>query len=411
MPASAMEGSKEMDLGDHIRKSLENDALKPGDVHQVVEVAKDPTDPSAPIPKRFYGNIINPNKPTGKARFKKDCWKNVQVGDFVRLYNEESIPADIVVLSTSDPDGACYVETKNLDGETNLKVRQALHCGQKVKRARDCERAEFVLESEPPHANLYSYSGAVRWKQYGSKNSDVEAADMAEPVSINNMLLRGCSIRNTEWVLGIVVFTGEETKIMLNSGITPTKRAQISKDLNWNVIYNFIILFFMCLISAVVQGTTWGKGDESLDFFEFGSYGGTPGLNGFITFWAAIILFQNLVPISLYITLEIIRTAQAFFIYSDTFMYYAPVDYPCTPKSWNISDDLGQIEYIFSDKTGTLTQNVMEFKKVTINGVPYGEAYTEALAGMQKRQGIDTDAEGAKARVQIARAKVKMLED
>ncbi|KAH0251856.1 aminophospholipid-translocating P4-type ATPase, partial [Aureobasidium melanogenum] len=112
-----------------------------------------------------------------------------------------------------------------------------------------------------------------------------------------------------------------------------------------------------------------------------------------------------------YITLEIIRTAQAFFIYSDTFMYYAPVDYPCTPKSWNISDDLGQIEYIFSDKTGTLTQNVMEFKKVTINGVPYGEAYTEALAGMQKRQGIDTDAEGAKARVQIARAKVRMLED
>ncbi|CAD0111107.1 unnamed protein product [Aureobasidium uvarum] len=411
MPAPAMEGSKEMDLGDHVRKSLENDALKPGDARQVVEVAKDPTDTNAPVPKRFYGNVINPNKPSGKARFKKDCWKNVQVGDFVRLYNEESIPADIVVLSTSDPDGACYVETKNLDGETNLKVRQALHCSQKVKRARDCERAEFILESEPPHANLYSYSGAVRWKQHGSKNSEVEAADMAEPVSINNMLLRGCSIRNTEWVLGIVVFTGEETKIMLNSGITPTKRAQISKDLNWNVIYNFIILFFMCLISALVQGTTWGKGDESLDFFEFGSYGGTPGLNGFITFWAAIILFQNLVPISLYITLEIIRTAQAFFIYSDAFMYYAPVDYPCTPKSWNISDDLGQIEYIFSDKTGTLTQNVMEFKKVTINGVPYGEAYTEALAGMQKRQGIDTEAEGAKARVQIARGKVKMLED
>ncbi|CAD0084869.1 unnamed protein product [Aureobasidium vineae] len=388
MPAPVMEGSKEMDLGDHVRKSLENDALKPGDARQVVEVAKDPTDTIAPIPKRFYGNVINPNKPSGKARFKKDCWKNVQVGDFVRLYNEESIPADIVVLSTSDPDGACYVETKNLDGETNLKVRQALHCSQKVKRARDCERAEFILESEPPHANLYSYSGAVRWKQQGSKNLEVEAADMAEPVSINNMLLRGCSIRNTEWVLGIVVFTGEETKIMLNSGITPTKRAQISKDLNWNVIYNFIILFFMCLISALVQGTTWGKGDESLDFFEFGSYGGTPGLNGFITFWAAIILFQNLVPISLYITLEIIRTAQAFFIYSDAFMYYAPVDYPCTPKSWNISDDL-----------------------VTINGVPYGEAYTEALAGMQKRQGIDTEAEGAKARVQIARGKVKMLED
>ena len=90
-------------------------------------------------------------------------------------------------------------------------------------------------------------------------------------------------------------------------------------------------------------------------------------------------------------------------------MYYEKLDYPCTPKSWNISDDLGQIEYIFSDKTGTLTQNLMEFKKATVNGVPYGEAYTEALAGMQKRQGINVEEEGAKARKQIAEDREKML--
>lgn len=140
----------------------------------------------------------------------------------------------------------------------------------------------------------------------------------------------------------------------------------------------------------------WSQGNNSLDYFEFGSIGGKPSLDGFITFWASVILFQNLVPISLYISLEIIRTCQAFFIYSDTYMYYEKVDYPCTPKSWNISDDLGQIEYIFSDKTGTLTQNVMEFKKCSINGTAYGEAYTEALAGMQRRQGIDTEVEGRK---------------
>ncbi len=366
---------------------------------------------STPVPKRFYGNVINPFKHTpDKARFRKDYWKNVQVGDFVRLFDEEQVPADIVVLSTSDPDGACYVETKNLDGETNLKVRQALHCTKDVKHARDCEKAEFWIESEAPHANLYSYSGAIRWKQRDKADPEGPGADMAESIGINNMLLRGCSVRNTEWVLGVVVFTGEESKIMLNSGITPSKRAKISKDLNWNVIYNFIILFFMCVISGIVQGTTWAQGNNSLDYFEFGSYGGTPALDGFITFWSAIILFQNLVPISLYITLEIIRLAQAFFIYSDTFMYYERLDYPCTPKSWNISDDLGQIEYIFSDKTGTLTQNVMEFKKATINGVPYGEAYTEALAGMQRRQGINIEEEGAKARAQIARDRVKMLQ-
>ena len=361
---------------------------------------------------KFYGSLIDPlRQASGKAKFKKDYWKNVQVGDFVRVYNEDQIPADMVVLSTSDPDGACYIETKNLDGETNLKVRQALHSGRKMKHAKDCEQAEFVIESEAPHANLYKYSGVVKWNQRDLKNPGQSGPQMAEPISINNLLLRGCSLRNTEWVLGVVVFTGQQTKIMLNAGITPSKRSRIARELNWNVIYNFIILFFMCLVSGIVQGITWSRGNNSLDYFEFGSIGGSPPVNGLITFFAAVILLQNLVPISLYISLEIIKTAQAFFIYSDTFMYYAKVDYPCTPKSWSISDDLGQIEYIFSDKTGTLTQNVMEFKKASINGVPYGEAYTEAQAGMQRRQGIDVEAEEAKAHEQISRDRVRMLKE
>ena len=368
--------------------------------------------PKAVPPPRMHGSLIDPFKTvTDKARFKKDYWKNVEVGDFVRLYNDDPIPADIAILSSSDPDGACYVETKNLDGETNLKVRQALHSGRRVKHARDCERTGFFIESEPAHANLYKYSGVVRWTQRSSKKPEDPGVEMSEPITINNVLLRGCSIRNTEWILGIVLFTGEETKIVLNSGITPSKRSRIARELNWNVIYNFIILLLMCFVSGLVQGITWAQGDNSLDFFEFGSIGGTPALDGFITFWTCVILFQNLVPISLYISLEIIKTAQAFFIYSDTFMYYDRLDYPCTPKSWNISDDLGQIEYIFSDKTGTLTQNVMEFRKCTINSIPYGEAYTEAQAGLQRRQGIDTEVEGAKAKAQIAKDRVKMLED
>ena len=366
------------------------------------------TDP----PTKSPGSLINPLKQAPeKARFKKDLWKNVQVGDFVRIYNNDQIPADIAILSTAHSDGICYVETKNLDGETNLKVRQGLQSGQGIRHARDCEKAEFVVESEAPHANLYRYNGVVRWNQPSSRNVEEPATEMAEPISINNLLLRGCSLRNTEWVLGVVIFTGQETKIMINSGITPSKRSRITRELNWNVIYNFIILSIMCLLTGVINGVAWGQGDNSLDFFDYGSIGGTPALTGFITFWTAVILFQNLVPISLYITLEVIRTAQAFFIYSDSYMYYEKLDYPCTPKSWNISDDVGQIEYIFSDKTGTLTQNVMEFKKCTINGTPYGEAYTEAQAGMQRRQGVNVEEESAKAHKQIAEDRVKMLED
>lgn len=363
-------------------------------------------------PTRNFGSFFNPSKETPEtARFKKDYWKNVQVGDFVRIYNDDPIPADLVIISTSDPDGACYIETKNLDGETNLKVRQALQSGTRVRHAKDCEKAEFYIESEGPSPNLYSYSAVARWQQTDSKDPDGPLVDKVEPVGINNMLLRGCSLKNTEWVLGVVVFTGAESKIMLNSGITPSKRAFLARDLNWNVIYNFIILFVMCLVSGLVQGITWSQDNNTSDFFEFGSIGGNPPLDGFVTFWSAIILFQNLVPISLYITLEIIRSLQAFFIYSDTFMYYEKLDYPCTPKSWNISDDLGQIEYIFSDKTGTLTQNLMEFKKCTINGVAYGEAYTEAEAGMRRREGVDVEAEALQVHAHIAEARIEMLRE
>ena len=382
------------------------------------DLKEGPLDILDPDGKRYtpstkpHGNLIDPFKQVSeKARFKKDYWKNVEVGDFVRIYNNDQIPADIAILSTSDPDGACYVETANLDGETNLKVRQAVRSGRNVKHARDCERTEFMIDSEMPHANLYQYSGVLNWTQRNTKKPEEPGTPMAEPITINNLLLRGCTLRNTEWILGVVIFTGGETKIMQNSGITPSKRSRVARELNKNVLYNFIILFFMCLVSGIVQGVTWSQGDNSLDYFEFGSIGGTPALDGFITFWTVVILFQNLVPISLYITLEIIKLAQAFFIYSDTFMYYEKLDYPCTPKSWNISDDLGQIEYIFSDKTGTLTQNVMEFKKCTINGVPYGEAYTEAQAGLQKRQGVNVEEEGAKAHQQIAEDRAKMLED
>ncbi|KAL2842245.1 hypothetical protein BJY01DRAFT_216819 [Aspergillus pseudoustus] len=364
---------------------------------------------SASHPRKI-GNVVDKSKQVvGKARFKRDYWKSLQVGDFVRLYNGDPIPADVVVLSTSDPDGACYVETKSLDGETNLKVRHALNCGRQVRHARDCERAEFVVESEAPHPNLYAYNGALRWDQRDPDYPDAPRKEMVEPITINNLLLRGCFIRNTEWVLGVVLFTGVETKIMLNSGETPSKRPQLAKDLNWNVIYNFIILFFMCLISGIVNGVAWASDTGSLVYFEE-AYGSSPAITGIITFWVALILFQNLVPISLYISLEIVRTAQAIFIHSDVFMYYEKLEIACIPKTWNISDDVGQIEYIFSDKTGTLTQNVMDFKKCTVNGVSYGEAFTEAQIGMVRREGGDADAEAARARAKIATDTTRMIQ-
>lgn len=352
------------------------------------------------------GHIIDKSLPVrNDTKFSKDYWKNVKVGDIVRIHNNDEIPADVILLSTSDEDGACYLETKNLDGETNLKVRESLKITTDIRSSRDIARAKFWVESEGPHANLYSYQGNMKYVD--TKDGDLKN----EPITINNLLLRGCTLRNTKWAMAMVIFTGDETKIMLNAGVTPTKKSKISRQLNLSVSINFLILFILCFISAIVNGVYYNRTPSSRQFFEFGSIAGNPATNGFVSFWVAVILYQSLVPISLYISVEIIKTAQAAFIYGDVLLYNARLDYPCTPKTWNISDDLGQIEYIFSDKTGTLTQNVMEFKKCTINGVSYGRAYTEALAGLRKRQGVDVESESRREKEGIKKDRETMIKD
>ncbi|ODV86406.1 hypothetical protein CANARDRAFT_196601 [[Candida] arabinofermentans NRRL YB-2248] len=367
--------------------------------------------PHAKLSPFHPGTVCNPNiKPDMALKFTNKYWKDISVGDIIRVRNNEEIPADAVILASSDPEGACYVETKNLDGETNLKNKVSIHCGQGLKHANDFERVQMAIETEAPNLNLYKFRGVIKYRGFESEN-DIEGKEMMEPATYENILLRGTTLRNTKWVLCAVVATGNDTKIMLNSGVTPTKKSRISKDLNLSVIFNFFILFILCFVSGLINGLYYRKDDTSRRFFEYKPYAGwNAAPNGVVAFFVALILYQTLVPISLYISIEIIKTVQAYFIYADVGMYYKKLDFPCTPKSWNISDDLGQIEYIFSDKTGTLTQNVMEFKKCTIAGKSYGLAYTEAQQGMDKRAGVDVVAENIKMQKVIKEDKLSMIE-
>ncbi|KAL1915087.1 uncharacterized protein VTP21DRAFT_7568 [Calcarisporiella thermophila] len=323
----------------------------------------------------------------GRAEWQDTLWKNVRVGDFVRLESEDPVPADMIILSTSEPGGVCYVETKNLDGETNLKPRHSLRATSDITKAADCQRASFTVESEGPHPNLYSYSGVMEWKVSGGADMGGVLHSKTEPITISHMLLRGSVLKNTEWVIGLVVFTGSDTKVMLNSSNTPSKRSRVEKQTNPHVVANFVILFALCLGCSVVNGILFDRGSSSW-YFEPGGDASNGGMSGFLTFWLCLILYQSIVPISLYVSVEIVKTLSAYFIHADVDMYYEPLDQPCIPKTWNISDDLGQIEYIFSDKTGTLTQNVMEFRKCTIDGIKYGCGQTEAMRGAKKREAL-----------------------
>ncbi|KAJ7779132.1 hypothetical protein B0H16DRAFT_806330 [Mycena metata] len=300
--------------------------------------------------------VLDPDMRPGAAQWERTLWKKLEVGDIVLLREDEQVPADILVLATSDPDGNCYLETKNLDGETNLKLRKSLSATRGLSSAEeDVQRVRFVLDSEPPSQNLYLYHGVLRYRDfsagaegaYGGVRGTAGggAEDRAEPVSINELLLRGCALRNTAWVVGLVVFTGADTKIMLNGGETPSKRSKIERETNFNVAVNFGVLLAMCVVDAIFSGLEDARTDTSARLFEQGTDPTTVYvLNALVTFVSCIIAFQNIIPISLYISIEIVKSIQAYFISQDIEMYYAGYDTPCVPKTWNISDDLGQIE-------------------------------------------------------------------
>lgn len=154
--------------------------------------------------------------------WRKTRWEDVRVGDFVKIVNNEALPADILICATSDGDNVAFVETKNLDGETNLKSRNALQALTHIRSAADCadRHNAFALDCDRPDTNMFRLNATLRI------DKDAVSADM------QMMLLRGTVLRNTDWVIGVVLYTGEDTKIVLNSGGTPSKRSKVERQMN-----------------------------------------------------------------------------------------------------------------------------------------------------------------------------------
>ncbi|KAK4058822.1 hypothetical protein OIO90_000268 [Microbotryomycetes sp. JL221] len=308
-----------------------------------------------------------------RAVWTKENWEDLRVGDFVRLRGDESVPADLLIVSTSEEENVCYVETKNLDGETNLKSRHAVPELTDLRTSTDIEqKAKFTIEAEAPSVNMFNFDAAVVMHD-GRLGKD--GKPLRAPVTLNTMLLRGTVVRNTEWVIGVVVMSGRDTKIVMNSGGTPSKRSKVERQMNPMVFLNLFLLGLMCAMCAL--GDHFLQVDQSDEgaYWLYGNNtsGDNPNVNGIITFANALIAFQNIVPISLYISIEFVRLVQAFFIWGDDEIYYKNngTKRRTTARSWNLSDDLGQIEYIFSDKTGTLTQNAMVFRQCSVAGKTY----------------------------------------
>ncbi|KAL5976712.1 Phospholipid-transporting ATPase 3 [Asimina triloba] len=232
-------------------------------------------------------------------------WKKLQVGDLVRVKQDGFFPADLLFLASSNPDGVCYIETANLDGETNLKIRKALEKTWDYLFPEKAAEFQGKIECEQPNNSLYTFTG------------NLIINEQTLPLSPNQVLLRGCSLRNTEYIVGAVVYTGHETKVTILSMFT------------------------------------------------------------------LITLYSTIIPISLYVSIESTQ-----FINMDLRMYHKGSDTPALARTSNLNEELGQVEYIFSDKTGTLTRNLMEFFKCSIGGVTYGTGITEIERGEAVRSGL-----------------------
>ncbi|XP_053467441.1 phospholipid-transporting ATPase IB isoform X1 [Ictalurus furcatus] len=322
-------------------------------------------------------NTVNKKKTTvlRNGTWQTIIWKQVAVGDIVKVTNGQHLPADMVIVSSSEPQAMCYTETSNLDGETNLKIRQLLKPNSTVQSLRvdrnglsltaSLQSVEELmglsgrLECEGPNRHLYDFTGTLR-------------LDNHNPVALgpDQVLLRGAQIRNTQWVVGIVVYTGHDSKLMQNSTKAPLKRSNVERVMNVQILVLFGILLVMALVSSI-GAAIWNKQHKDVECWYL-SRTGDISLNFWYNLLTFIILYNNLIPISLLVTLEVVKFTQALFINWDREMYYAETDTPAMARTSNLNEELGQVKYLFSDKTGTLTCNVMHFKKCTIAGITYG---------------------------------------
>uniref|UniRef100_A0A8C2GBV4 Phospholipid-transporting ATPase n=1 Tax=Cyprinus carpio TaxID=7962 RepID=A0A8C2GBV4_CYPCA len=300
------------------------------------------------------------------TRLQNEKWMNVRVGDIIKLENNQFV-ADLLLLSSSEPYGLCYIETAELDGETNLKVRQALtvtsDLGDDVAKLADFN-GEVICE--PPNNKLDKFTGTLFWK------------DNKYPLDNEKMLLRGCVLRNTEWCFGLVIFAGLQTKLMQNCGRTKLKRTSIDKLMNTLVLWIFGFLICMGIILAI-GNTIWEQkvGSNFWEYLQWKELTISAVFSGFLTFWSYVIILNTVVPISLYVSVEVLRLGHSYFINWDRRMYYSRKDTPAEARTTTLNEELGQVEFIFSDKTGTLTQNIMVFNKCSINGKTYGDVYDE----------------------------------
>ncbi|CCI48859.1 unnamed protein product [Albugo candida] len=304
-------------------------------------------------------------------------WREVKVGDYVKVKNLEVLPADLLIVSTDSgnsqgsniaSDSICYIETKNLDGETNLKLREAAAPIRFMfdKHQDTFEPIDGFLESELPNGDIHHYSGTLHI------TSTYTGVSSVTPVQLKNVVYRGSRLRNTNCIYGLVIHTGTDCTILMNSGDEfPVKVSSIDEKTNRQVVIVVALVALMSFFGAL-GAQLYAKSSKNVSFIV----SNVSNNDVFSTFFYFFTTLSSMVPITLYVSITGVRAMQAYFMEHDLEMYDEPTDTRMSVRKMTLNEQLGQISHLFSDKTGTLTCNIMEFRKCSINGKVYGTGTT-----------------------------------
>ncbi|XP_069474761.1 phospholipid-transporting ATPase IF isoform X6 [Ambystoma mexicanum] len=291
--------------------------------------------------------------------------KNIRVGDIVRVAKDETFPADLVLLSSERVDGSCHVTTASLDGETNLKTHFAVPETAVLQSVNNLDTLSAIVECHQPEADLY------------------------RPLGAENLLLRGARLKNTKEIFGVAVYTGMEAKMALNYKSKSQKRSAVEKSMNTFLIIYLMILLFEAILSTILK-YTWQaeeKWDEPFYNKKTEQERNSSKILKFISdFLAFLVLYNFIIPISLYVTVEMQKFLGSFFIGWDLDLYHEETDQRAQVNTSDLNEELGQVEYVFTDKTGTLTENEMQFRECSINGIKYQE-----ISGRLVPEGVTED--------------------